>query len=207
MKYLPKSDPLTNQLNKLKKIIYNDIKNFKSTCEEGWEIFEYKEKKMNFKLTISFSSFHDFIDKVLYNFYQSYKKHNSLEIFFKYFSNYLFLTLQPQLIINMTSYAKMILYAYSLEQNDPHKNLYSILNDDLSSSVPEKVDRFLNLIKFICGMIKIKNLKSFNGRIYRPSFLKDELINKIKIGQTMTNISFWSSTKKKMLQTYFKSKL
>ena len=87
---------------------------------------------MNFKLTIIFNSFHDFIDKVLYNFYQSYKQHNSVKIFFKYYSNYLFLTLQPQLIINMTSYAKMILYAYSLEQNDPHKNLYSMLNDDLS---------------------------------------------------------------------------
>ena len=115
----------------------------------------------------------------------------------------MFLTLQPQLIINMTAYVKMILYTYSLEQNDPHKNLYSILNDDLSSSVPEKVDRFLNLIKLICGMIKIKNLKSFNGRIYRVSFLKDELINKIKIGQTMTNFSFWSSTKKENVAKIF----
>ena len=162
-----------------------------------------KKKKKNFKLTLIFCSFHDFIDKVLYNFYQSYKEHNSLEIFFKYYSNYLFLTLQPQFIINMTAYAKIILYAYSLEQNDPDKNLYSILNDDLRSSIPEKVDRFLDLIKLIGGLIKIKNLKSFNGKIYRASFLKDELINKIKIGQTMINSAFWSSTKKESVAKDF----
>ena len=53
----------------------------------------------------------------------------------------------------------MIFYAYSLEQNDPHKNLYYILNDDLRASILEKVDRFLKLIKLIGDLIKIKNLK------------------------------------------------
>ena len=113
MKFLPKSDPLTTQLNELNKYVLKDIENFKSTCEEGWEFFEYKEKKNEFKLKIIFGSFHDFIDKVLYNFYQSYEEHKSLETFFKYYSNYLFLTLLPEFIINMTAYAKMILYAYS----------------------------------------------------------------------------------------------
>ena len=208
MKFLPKSDPLTIQLNKLNKYVLNDIENFKSTCEEGWELFEYKEKKNEFRFNIIFSSFHDFINNVLYNFYQSYEEHKSLETFFKYYSNYLFLTLQPEFIINMTAYAKMILYAYSLEQKDAHKNLYCIINDDLRSTIPEKVDRFLDLVKLIGGLIKIKSLKSFNGKVYRANFLKEELINKIKIGQTMTNSAFWSSSKKKICcKKVFKVKL
>ena len=211
-KFLPKNDPFSKELNELNNIIHNDIKNFKSTCEDGWELFMYKEKNIKFKFNLIFCSFHNFIDKVLGNFYQSYKEHNSLEIFFKYYSNYLFLTLQPQLIINMTAYVKMIIYAYSLELNDANKNLYCILNDDLRSSIPEKVDRFLDLIKLIGGLIKTKNLKSFNGKLYRASFLKDELINEIKIGQTMTNSAFWSSTKKEsvakdFLSQYYKNTL
>ena len=83
IKFPPKSDLLTAKLNELNKYSLNDIKNFKSNCEEGWEFFEYKENKNKFTLNIIFGSFHDFIDKVLYNFYQSYEEHNSLEIFFK----------------------------------------------------------------------------------------------------------------------------
>jgi len=203
LKFLPKSDPLTIGLNELNKYIYKDIKNFKSTCEDGWDLFEYKKNNIGFKMNIIFGSFHDFIDKVLLSFYQSYEEHNSLEIFFKYYSKYLCLSLQPQLIINMTAYAKMILYAYSLEQNDANKNLYCIINDDLRSKIPQKVDRFLDLVKLIGGLIKIKNLKSFNGKLYRASFLKKELINKIKIGQTMTNSAFWSSTKKESVAKQF----
>ena len=55
-------------------------------------------------------------------------------------------------------------------------------------------------------------MKSFNGKLYRASFLKDELINEIKIGQTMTNSAFWSSTKKEnvakdFLSQYYKNTL
>ena len=138
-----------------------------------------KKKKI---LNIIFGSFHDFINKVLYNFYQSFEEHKSLEVFFRYYSNYLFLTLQPEFTINKTAYAKMILSAYSLEQNDAHKNLYCIINDDLGSSIPEKVDRFLDLIKLIGGLIKNKSLKSFNGKVYRANFLKEESI-KLKLAK------------------------
>ena len=87
----------------------------------------------------------------------------------------------------MTAYAKMFLYAYTLEEGDPHKNLYCIINNDLRSSIPENVNRHFDLIKLIGGLVKNKSLKSFNDTVYRATFLKDELIQKIKIGQTMIN--------------------
>ena len=49
------------------------------------------------------------------------KKIILLKFFFKYYAQYLFLILQPEFIVNMTAYAKMFLYAYTLEEKDPKK--------------------------------------------------------------------------------------
>lgn len=89
----------------------------------------------------------------------------------------------------------MFLYAYTLEEKDPHKNLYCILNDDLRSSNSSKINKHFDIIKLIGGLIKIKELKSYIGKVYRANYYKDELIKNIKIGSTITNSAFWSSTK------------
>ena len=203
-KFLPKNLSITLlEINKLLKFVYNDIKDFKSNCEDGWDIFEKNIFNKNKMMSINLLSFHDFIDQVLRNIIKSYKENNSLEIFFKYYSNYFCLTLQPQLIMSATAYAKMFLYAYTLEEGDPHKNLYCIINNDLRSSIPENINRHFDLIKLIGGLIKNKSLKSFNDTVYRATFLKNELIQKIKIGQTMINSAFWSSTKKESVAKRF----
>ena len=112
----------------------------------------------------------------------------------------------------MTAYAKMFLYAYTLEEKDPKKNLYCLINNDLRSSDHTKINRHFNLIKLIGGLVLSKRLKSFEGNVYRAAFLKDELIDKIKVGLTISNSSFWSSTKKesfakKYLKKNFKNAL
>ena len=103
----------------------------------------------------------------------------------------------------MTAFAKMFLYAYTLDEQDPNKNLYCIVNDDLRSSQPEKVNRYIELIKVIGGLIKLKRIKSYTGYVYRASFLKEELIKKITIGDTIINSAFWSSTKKESVAKNF----
>ena len=180
----------------LMEMFYDDIKNFKCTCEDGWYLFEFNKDKLHFKLNIILGTFHDFVNQVLISMVESFREHNSLEIFCQYYSNYFFLTLQHEFIMNMTAYAKMFLYAYTLEEDDPHKNLYCIINDDLRSSIPEKVNRHFHLKKLIGGLVKTKRLKCFDGIVYLASYLKNELINKIKIGLKITNSAFWSSTKK-----------
>ena len=51
----------------------------------------------------------------------------------------------------------------------------------MRSDKPEKINRYLELIRVIGALVKTKKLKSYNGNVYRASFLKDELIKKIKI--------------------------
>ena len=183
--------------------IFDEIEKFKSNSEDGWDLFEYKKNSLNFKCVLKSGSFRDFTRHLIGHLIQSYQEHNSLEIFFQYYCNYFFLNLQPEFMVNMTAYTKMFLYAYTLEEKDPNKNLYCIVNDDLRSSKPEKINRYLELIRVIGALIETKKLKSYNGNVYRASFLKEELLQKIKIGDTIINSAFWSSTKKESVAKNF----
>ena len=186
-----------------KEFIHVKIEELKSNSEEGWDLFELKKDSINFNFSLISANFQDFIRHIIGNFIKAYKDHNSLEIFFKYYSNYFFLTLQPEFVVNMTAFVKMFLYAYTLEEGNKDQNLYCIVNDDLRSCIPDKVNRYIELIKVIGGLIKTQKLKSYNGYVYRASFLKEELINKIKVGDTIMNSAFWSSTKKESVAKNF----
>ena len=196
--------PFRIELNKInEEFVYNNLQDLKSNSEDGWELFGAKKNKYHFNFLFISACFQDFIRHILRSFIDAYKDHNSLEIFFKYYSNYFFLSLQPEFVVNLTAFVKMFLYAYTLEEGDPHKNLYCILNDDLRSSAPEKINRYLELIKVIGGLIKTKKIKSFTGNVYRASFLKEGLIKNIKIGETIINSAFWSSSKKESVAKKF----
>ena len=184
-------------------MIYDKIENLKSTSEDGWDLFKYKKDSIYFNVSLVSANFQDFIRHIIGHLIDAYTDHNSLEIFYKYYSNYFFLSLQPEFVVNMTAFVKMFLYAYTLEEGDPNKNLYCIVNDDLRSCVPEKVNRYIELIKVIGALVKMKEIKSYNGMVYRASFLKDELIKNIKIGETIINSAFWSSTKKESVARKF----
>ena len=105
-----------------------------------------KKDLLNYNVSVISASFQDFIRHIIGHLINAYKERNTLDTFFRYYSNYFFLTLQPELVINMTAFAKMFLYAYTLDEQDPNKNLYCIVNDDLRSSQPEKVNRYIELI-------------------------------------------------------------
>ena len=192
-----------DNLNFEKEFIYTKIEDLKSTSEDGWDLFGLKKDSLHFNISFISANFQDFIRHIIGHFIDAYKERNSLDIFFRYYSNYFFINLQPELVVNMTAFAKMFLYAYTLEEGDPNKNLYCIVNDDLRSSQPEKVNRYIELIKVIGGLIKLKRIKSYTGYVYRASFLKEELIKKITIGDTIINSAFWSSTKKESVAKNF----
>ena len=204
--YLPENEQFPEfkkASDELNEIINENIRDLKSSSEDGWDLFEYNKDNYHLGMNIIAGCFHNYISHIIGHFIEAYKERNALEIFFKYYSNYFFLTLQPEFLVNMTAYAKMFLYAYTLEERDPNKNLYCVLNNDLRSSDPSKINRHQELIKLIGALIKSKKLKSYNGNLYRATYLKDELITKIKIGLTMLNSAFWSATKKESVAKNF----
>ena len=80
----------------------------------------------------------------------------------------------------------MFLYAYTLEENNG-KSLYSIMNNDFRSGNPDKISRYLMIIKSIYDLLKLDGLKSYSGDIYRATYFKKELIDEIKPGKKMMN--------------------
>ena len=204
--YLPQNEHFPEYRkaqDELNQMINKNIEDLKSTSEDSWDLFEYDKHNYHLNINIIAGCFHNYISHIIGHFIESYKEHNELEFFFTYYSNYFFLTLQIEFLVSMTSFAKMFLYAYTLEEKDPNKNFYCILNNDLRSSDPEKVNRHQELIKLIGGLIQAKKLKSYNGTLYRATFLKDELVKKLKIGLTMVNSAFWSATKKESVAKKF----
>ena len=202
--YIPENFTFYKKLmNKNKKFLNKEIKEMKSTSEEGWDLFELKNERFHFGMRLESERYNDFIRHLLGTFIEAYKAHDSLEIFFKHYSNYFFLTLQPEFIVNMTALVKMFLYAYTLDEGDPDKNLYCIVNNDLRSSDASKINGYIEFIEIIGGLVKYKRLKSFDGYLYRATYLKDDLIKKIKPGLIIVNSPFWSSTKKESVAKDF----
>jgi len=204
--YLPENEnfpELKKAKDELNEINNERFKDLKYSSEEGWDLFEFNKNNYHSGIDMIAGCFHNVISHIIGHFIESYKERNALEIFFKYYSNYFFLTLQPEFLVNMTAYAKMFLYAYTLEEGDPKKNLYCILNNDLRSSDGSKINRHQELIKLIGGLIQAKKLKCYNEKLYRATFLKDELIKKLKVGLIMVNSAFWSATKKESVAKQF----
>ena len=115
-------NPIMIEINEIKEEMhYNKLKEIKSTSEEGWDLFGAKKDRYNLNYSIIPGCFQNFISHILLSFISAYKEHNSLEIFFKYYSNCFFLTLQPEFVTNLKAFAKMFLYAYTLDEGDPNK--------------------------------------------------------------------------------------
>ena len=65
------------------KFIYIEIKDFKSSCEDGWEFFEKND--FNTIMNIQISDFYYFVQQIFGNIMESYKEKDCLEFFNKLF--------------------------------------------------------------------------------------------------------------------------
>lgn len=106
--FLPENiNPIKIELNQIhEEMFYGILQELKSTSEEGWDLFGAKKDGYNFNYAAISGCFQNFISHILCSFINAYKDHNSLEIFFKYYSNYFFLTLQPEFVMNLTAFEK-----------------------------------------------------------------------------------------------------
>ena len=75
-----------------KELMYDKIEDLKSTSEDGWDLFELKNS-LCFNNSVTSGDFLVFIRHIIGHFFDAYKDHNALDIFFKYYSNYFFINL------------------------------------------------------------------------------------------------------------------
>ena len=200
-------------INKLKKIKFpkvwdqnnDDSKADKLNSENGWQLVESVPEEI-FKITI-FGNIGEQIpiDKFKVNMFKIYKENNILSLFFEKYCKYFSYSLMPELnTFNISSSIKQICYAYSLEESIKSQSFYFILNKDLRSGDPSKIEKYLELISLINKGIEIKLIKSFKGQLFRGTYVdKDFIDNKIINNKLLTNLSFWSASKsRKTAETF-----
>ena len=92
-------------------------------------------------------------------------------------------------------YIKMILYLYCREEKEHEKSFYRMINDDLRTKDPNKIDRIIVLLGLINKLIDNNELANFKGKVYRATKLDENLILQLKEGSKMINTTFWSTSK------------
>ena len=123
-----------------------------------------------------------------------YKNNSILDLFFNnYYS--LFSSSCTSGLIYDVSQIKRFIFIYTLEEKEKNNSFYHIINKELRSGDPVKIAPFIEMIAFIEKEIRIKELLSYEGKVYRGTCLSKELINEIETGKIMINSSFWSSSK------------
>ena len=193
----PDIDKIGEALNiKIPKITFkqNNEDNYKDGCFELAETFDVNLIKNKFVL--KFSNNIDFIGEFSKNIYYIYKDHNALDIFYKQNCLYFGWKLYPELVFETNiCFVKRILYMYCREEEESHKSLYRIINDDLRSRDPCEIYKYLNLLALINELIEERGLASFKGKVYRATKLDENLIMKLIPETKMVNTTFWSTSK------------
>ena len=203
----------TTLINKLKKIkfpkvwdINKDDSNVdKLNSENGWQLVESVPEEV-FKITIFGKIGQDIpIDKMKVNIFKIYKENNILSLFFENYCKYFSYSLMPEIISNnISSLIRQFCYAYSLEEPIKNQSFYFILNKDLRSGDPTKIEKYLEIISIINKGIELNRIKSFKGQLFRGTYVdKDFLDNKIIKDKLLTNLSFWSASKSRKTAEIF----
>ena len=130
------------------------------------------------------------------NIYEIYKEHNALDLFFnQIIKHFRFCLKKDYMEILDVCYIKMILYLYCREEKEHEKSFYRMINDDLRTKDPNKIDRLIILLGLINKLIDNNELASFKGKVYRATKLDENLILQLKEGSKMINTTFWSTSK------------
>ena len=161
----------------------------------GWALLENKDDDL-IQNCVFFKHSDELYDlSVLISYIILLFKNNSLlDLFLKKYCCYFFPDINPRFIFDVLTVKKFI-YLYTIEEKPKNNSFYWILNKELRSGNQEKIAPFIEMIAYIEKEIKNKDLLSYEGMVYRGTYLTEDLINEIKPGKIMINSSFWSSTK------------
>ena len=173
-------------------------------CQDGcFELAEtFDDKIVKNKTIISFNDELDY-SSISQEMYNIYKEHNALDIFFNQNILYFGFNIEVDIKVLDICFIKRILYMYCREEMESRKSFYRMINDDLRTKDPHKIDKFIILLGLIYKLIENKELASYKGKVYRATKLDEDLILKLKSGTIMINTTFWSTTKNFKVAEHF----
>ena len=187
----------------LPKINCNEIDiNDKHDIEDGWELADLVPKEIfNEKIIIVENGGYGV--EIGTNLLKLFRENKIESLFFDKYCSYFDFQISPDLKLNMTLdiILKQICYAYSLEEE---KSFYYIMNRDLRSGNPSKIQKFIKLIFAFNSAVKNKLLKSYEGELFRGTRISNDFIDKKIIpGKILINLCFWSASKKRTIAENF----
>ena len=179
------------------------IKSEETEIDNGWEMVSSDinnfENLYILNIGNKWSSF-----KPILNLFNLYKIYNNLELYIKYYCNYLGDTLYIESLNCEEIFLKSFIYAYTLDEGSKDKSFYAMLNDILRSGNHKIINQFLDIFAKLLELIKNEGFISYKGKVYRATFFNNDLLKQIKVGKIMINKALWSSTKEEKIAKKFK---
>ena len=166
------------------------------SSEDGWELVDSIPDEI-FSRTILFSVGKSMCqDTIRLNIFKLFKEKNLQTIFYNKYCKYFFNSLYPENVKFMNSFIKQFVYAYTLEEEKYNQSFYYIINKDLRSGEFSKIEKYLEIISVMNYALKTKQISCYEGELFRATKIANDFIeNKIIVGKSLTNLSFWSATK------------
>jgi len=185
----------------------NKDKDTRLFSEDGWELVDKVPETIFKNLILRKIGSNLFCsDSIAINMFNLYKENKLEYLFYNTYCKYLGFRLIPEL--NIEIFALMIkrfLYAYTLHEDK--NSFYYLMNKDLRSGEPLKINKYLEIISAINFLLEdeeIKYFKSYEGNLFRATKMEKKYIEeKLIVGKVLTNLSFWSASKNKKVAESF----
>lgn len=173
--------------------------------DDCWELSEKIPKEV-FEKIIFEKNWDDSIGEMKRNMLKLLKDNNiggNEDITYKYAKYFSFKSF-PESVDLIDIVIKHFLYAYS--RNEEKNSFYYILNKELRSGVSNKTHKYLEIVSIFNTALEQKAIKSYKGEVYRGTYIKNDIIDKILVeGKIVINFAFMSSTKSRKVAEQFLS--
>jgi len=193
---------------KIPKIDFKEETNVESlverlSSEDGWELVDKVPEQIFKDAILEFNGNTILTSNIMMNIFEMYNEKKIDFLFYETYCKYFDFFLLPELMwISINISIKHFLYAYTLHEDS--NSFYYLLNKDLRSGDYLKVKKFIEIISMINYSFRENIIKSYEGQLFRGTSMEDQYIEeKIKVGNILTNLSFWSASKERKIAEAF----
>ena len=179
----------------------------KMDSEDGFELIEKVPAKIFQDIVLGNIEQMYVTDNIKMAFFEMFKEKKIDFLFNETYCKYFNFVLLPELLSLLINIPiKHFLYSYTLDEG--RNSFYYLMNKDLRSGDYSKIRRYIDIITMINSAFNDDYIKHYEGQLFRGTKMDNKYIEeKIKVGNILTNLSFWSASKdKKIAEKFLKGK-